>query len=190
MQSANNFAFKEWAVVADALAAGRQSLLLRKGGIYERLGRFEVEHREFWIFPTRFHQRPNEIRPDALPLLQQNSSDAPPTGAVRLSVYAVVEEVIEIGDAALLPPLAELQILTENTVLERFRYRRPGLFILPVRVYVLARQITIADRPHYAGCRTWVDLERQLSTEGATPALSDKIHAARMESIRQALLER
>ena len=44
MQSANRFAFKEWAVTCQALAAGRQSLLLRKGGIHERNGRFEVEH--------------------------------------------------------------------------------------------------------------------------------------------------
>src|ERR1700722_13719814 len=40
MQSVNRFAFKEWAVTCQALAAGRQSLLLRKGGIHERDGRF------------------------------------------------------------------------------------------------------------------------------------------------------
>ena len=65
MQSANRFAFKEWAVTCQALAAGRQSLLLRKGGIHERNGRFEVEHAEFWLFPTRFHQNPDEIRDEA-----------------------------------------------------------------------------------------------------------------------------
>ena len=39
----NRSALKEWAVVARALGSGRQTLLLRKGGIHERRGEFEVE---------------------------------------------------------------------------------------------------------------------------------------------------
>ena len=54
MKSANQFAFKEWAVVCAALATGQQSLILRKGGIHEGRDGFRVEHREFWLFPTVF----------------------------------------------------------------------------------------------------------------------------------------
>jgi hypothetical protein len=187
MLSENTYAFKEWAVVAAALAGGRQSLLLRKGGIHERRGRFEVEHREFWLFPTRFHQSPEQIQADARPLLEQAARDAPPAGLVHLSLCAVVEDVIELSDEALLPPLSELQVLTEQTVRERFHYRRPGLFVLPVRVYRLPRPTTLADAPHYAGCRTWVELEQPLPTEGLTPVLSDAIHAERMAAIRRAI---
>ncbi len=51
-------AFKEWSGVCDALADGRQSILLRKGGIREEpgAGRFVPEHREFWLYPTGVHQ--------------------------------------------------------------------------------------------------------------------------------------
>ncbi len=77
MFDTNRYAFKEWAVTCMALATGRQSLLLRKGGIHERGGRFEVEHNEFWLFPTRFHQNPEEIRAEARPLLQQAALEAP-----------------------------------------------------------------------------------------------------------------
>ena len=52
---------KEWAVVCGALASGRQMVLLRKGGIYEAAGEFEVEHREFLLFPTYLHQNPQMI---------------------------------------------------------------------------------------------------------------------------------
>ena len=50
-------AFKEWAVICRALAEGRQALILRKGGIAEAGGRFEVEHTRFWLFPTYTHQQ-------------------------------------------------------------------------------------------------------------------------------------
>lgn len=127
MLTANCFAFKEWAVTCKALETGRQSVLLRKGGIHERGGRFEVEHGEFWLFPTRFHQNPEEIRPEARPLLQEVANEAPSPACVRLSLYAVVDEVYELTDASLLPRLAGLQILADDTLLERFHYRRPAL---------------------------------------------------------------
>jgi hypothetical protein len=37
-------ALKEWAVICQALAEGRQTILLRKGGIAEPGGAFRVEH--------------------------------------------------------------------------------------------------------------------------------------------------
>src|SRR5690606_13104622 len=57
--------FKEWAAVCAAIAAGRQTVLLRKGGIQERDTIFEPDHRAFWLLPTRFHQSPEELTPDA-----------------------------------------------------------------------------------------------------------------------------
>ncbi len=187
MQPENDFAFKEWAVVCAALAIGRQNLVLRKGGIQERggEGRFEVEHGEFWLFPTRFHQSPDEIQDGARAFLEQVAREAPAPGLVDLSLYAVVEEVIELVDESLLPRLATLQILTEDTVRERFHYRRPGLFVLPVRIYRRDAPITLFDTPRFAGCRTWVDLGQRLSTDGLTPVLCDADHATRMTRIRQ-----
>jgi hypothetical protein len=188
MLNANRFASKEWAVTCEALATGRQSLLLRKGGIHERNGRFEVEHGEFWLFPTRFHQNPDEVREDARPLLQQVANELPPSGSVRLSLYAVVEEVIELSQEPLLPRLANLQILAEETLVERFHYRRPGLYVLPVRIYRRVEPLTLADTPQFAGCRTWVDLGQDLGTNALIPVLSDTAHASQMQAIRSATL--
>jgi len=187
MLSANRFAFKEWAVTCRALALGRQSLLLRKGGIHENRGRFEVEHGEFWLFPTRFHQNPNEIRDDAHPLLPQVAHDVPPSGSVSLSLYAVVEEAIELANESLLPQLAELQILAEQTLTQRFHYRRPGLFVLPVRIYRRTASFTLVDTPDFAGCRTWVDLGEELSTDGLVPVLTDATHTQCVAAILRAV---
>ena len=43
-----SIAFKEWAVICEALAA-TQSLILRKGGISEEGGTFRPEHAEFLL---------------------------------------------------------------------------------------------------------------------------------------------
>jgi hypothetical protein len=188
MQSANRFAFKEWAVTCHALATGRQSLLLRKGGIHERNGRFEVEHAEFWLFPTRFHQNPDEIRDEARPLLQQVAAEAPPPGSVSLSLYAVVDDVIELTGESVLSRLDNLQILAAHTLDVRFHYRRPGFFVLTVRIYCRAEPVMLVDTPHFAGCRTWVDLEQDIDTGGLTPVLTDAAHAERVLAVRASLL--
>src|SRR3990170_4065613 len=55
-------ALKEWAIVCQALESGRQIVLLRKGGIHDIGGEFELEHREFLFFPTYLHQNLNMLK--------------------------------------------------------------------------------------------------------------------------------
>src|SRR4029434_4686398 len=60
-----SIALKEWAAVCRALETGRQMILLRKGGIYESAGEFEVENRQFLLFPTFLHQNLAMLKPEA-----------------------------------------------------------------------------------------------------------------------------
>ena len=57
-------AFKEWAGVCDALIEGRQTIIIRKGGISEGAGPgvFVPEHAEFWLYPTWVHQAEQGLR--------------------------------------------------------------------------------------------------------------------------------
>src|SRR5207248_6056957 len=91
-------ALKEWAVICQALAEGRQALLVRKGGIAEATGTFEVEQRRFWLFPTYVHQQRAGIKPDALPLLEQVESQRPPSGTIRLAHFAEVAGIYRLHD--------------------------------------------------------------------------------------------
>ena len=59
-------AFKEWAIVVDALGRGEQILILRKGGIAEGRGGFKPEHERFLLFPTLFHQQRESVLPAAV----------------------------------------------------------------------------------------------------------------------------
>jgi hypothetical protein len=167
-------ALKEWAVVCLALAEGRQALLLRKGGIAEDSGQFQVEHRRFWLFPTYVHQQKDGIVPEAVPLLEQAEAERPPQDIVRLTHFAETVESYHVSDLAAVEKLAGLHIWSPQTVRARFEYRRPGLHVLLVRVYRVPQAFELADTPEYAGCRSWVELERALPMDGATPVLTEE----------------
>ena len=77
-------AFKEWAVICQALGEGRQALILRKGGIAEEGGAFRVEHTRFWLFPTYVHQQSTGIKPEAAPLLHEAEAERPRSGFLLL----------------------------------------------------------------------------------------------------------
>ena len=44
-------------------------------------------------------------------------------------------------------------------------------FALVVRIYRSREPLVIPDSPHFAGCRSWVELPESLSTGGLEPAL-------------------
>ena len=187
MQATNRYAFKEWAATCLALSDGSQSLLLRTGGIHEGPGGFAVEHAEFWLYPTQFHQTADDFRPAAASLLARTAVADPPPGLVRIELYAIVDQVLHLADESRLAALCELQILNKPTLSRRFHYRHPGLFVLPVRIYRLERPIELSESPHVAGCRTWVDLERDLPTGELSPVLPEAVHHERLASLRAAL---
>src|SRR5262245_36726696 len=128
-------ALKEWAVICRALAEGRQALILRKGGIAEAGGEFRVEHTRFWLYPTYIHQQRAGIQPEALPLLEQAEAERPPPGVVRLTHFAEVAGVYHVHDLVSALFLSHFHLWSAETVKARFAYRRPGLYVLPVRVY-------------------------------------------------------
>jgi len=182
----SKFAFKEWAVICAALADGRQSLILRKGGIAEGPAGFQVEHDEFWLFPTYVHQQADALSAEAHPLFEQVQHDQPSGDLVPISLYAVVDEVIEVRESIVLPSLTGLHVWSDRTVHQRFHYKRLGLFVLPVRIYALPETIVIPNSPHFAGCRTWVPLPNDLSTTDLKPVLSDEDFSRHLTAIQVA----
>ncbi|HEY1375578.1 MAG TPA: DUF1802 family protein [Gemmataceae bacterium] len=180
-------AFKEWAVICRALAEGRQALILRKGGIAEAGGEFTPEHRRFWLYPTYAHEKPNGIKPDAVDLFRAAEADRPPAAMLRLTHFAEVSGVYHVRQlfGALL--LDDLHVWSETTVRHKFEYRSPGLYVLPVRVFRAAAPTELPETPAYAGCRTWVELDRELPTAGATPVLGGAAFDALLDALDRRL---
>ena len=170
-------AFKEWAGVCDALAQGRQSIILRKGGIREGAGpgAFVPEHDEFWLYPTAVHQAQQGLR---LTGEGQPPSLAGPGGSIPIGVLARVELIGRVQDEALLPSLEEFHILTAETVRGRFHYRTPGLWVLVTRIWRREPPFVVTPTAEQAGCKTWVVLDDALPTSAA-PAGPGRLRSGR-----------
>jgi hypothetical protein len=166
-------AFKEWAVICQALATGRQAFILRKGGIAEAGSTFHPDHKRFWLYPTYVHQQEHGIKPEEMKLIKEVEKDRPPRGIVRLAHFVEVPGIYHVNDLAPLLMLNHLHLWTEETVRQRFAYKHPGLYVLPARVYKMPRTFDLIETPAYAGCKSWVELEQDLPTEGAVPVLDD-----------------
>jgi hypothetical protein len=167
-------AFKEWAAICAALAQGRQTLILRKGGIAEDAADFRVEHTRFWLYPTYVHQQQGGVKPAALGLLEEAERDQPPPGKVRLQHWCEVTGIYRVHDLLLAQLLDHLHLWSEDTVTKRFQYRTPGLNVLVVRVHCAAATHEIDETAAYAGCKSWVALDQALPDEPAVPVMSDE----------------
>ena len=160
-------AFKEWAGVCEALVAGRQAVILRKGGVAEDSGTFRPDHPAFWLYPTHVHESDQGLRA-ASPLTPR-----PPEGVVDLPGLAVVASVDYLDTLERLDALADLHIWNEETTHKRFHYRRPGLWAIGVRVFRLDTPRRIMVTAQQEGCKTWVPLSGPIATVGASPSLDD-----------------
>ncbi len=187
MESSCAIAFKEWAVIAAALRAGRQSLILRKGGIHEGIEGFRVAHPLFWIFPTQFHQSAEQLSAAGADFVSKTAEKGCDPIAISIDLLCQVVQVCHIKQSSLIDRLEGQHIWSRSTLQERFEYREPGLFALLVRVYKLKRPVELADKPHFAGCRSWVELAECLPTLGVDAVLSDEEFMRQSQSLRLAL---
>lgn len=150
-------ALKEWAAVAAALLDGRQTVLLRKGGIHEK--RFEVGSGPFVLFPTVAHSHAERVRPEHRDLLTTAACDVGDgTFVVRCGVELV--DAVEVRRLQGLDDVTDLHIWTSASVqADRvdFRPRHP-LQVLVVRAVVLPQPVTLERVDAYGGCRSWVEL--------------------------------
>ncbi len=186
MQDQNRFALKEWAVIAEALSRGRQIFILRKGGLIEGRGRFAMEHREFFIYPTRLHQQRRGVVPEALPHLERLDQMAAIPDRIVLTHYAAATAVYPVRDPAILRRLEGRHWLNREEVEKRFHFGgTPGLTLVVLRLYRLPAPHRLPILPRYAGCRSWVDLGCDLSTARAAPVIGEAAFAAESKEISE-----
>ena len=149
--------FKDWSLICAALGEGRQSLILRKGGIAEGRDGFRFKHDSFFLFPTQFHQQSERVRPDALRHLAPYPPA--PAGTVAIRYFFAVEWASWIDDWPTLQRLEPYHVWREDVVRERFEYDdQRGLQCAFGRVYRLDPEWTFPDRPGFGGCRSWLTL--------------------------------
>jgi len=154
--------------VCNALGHGTQSVILRKGGIAEGHEGFSFRRREFFLFPTFFHEQIAKVRIAAADI-------AAPGNTIAIRWYAKVERAQLINSVAIVESLAPLHILSIEVVRERFGYKGDGLNVAFVRVFEISPVWVLQNEKRLAGCRSWIDLPVPPEMK-MRPVVDDAIH--------------
>jgi hypothetical protein len=180
-----SIAFKEWQVICDALASGRQSILLRKGGIHEGREGFSFAHRSFHLFPTKFHAQANHVREGHFtPEKEWQVGDR-----FTITHHAEALFAVTLTDWAQVEALQPYHIYTEETLRERFDWEGKGMasgsiHLALVRVSALKPPLELTYETRLGGCRSWVEIP------DADPAALEKSENVLGQDVFSTLFER
>jgi len=155
----NHVGFKEWQVVCEALASGRQTVILRKGGIHEGRAGFSFAHQAFHLFPTRFHAQGEFVREGEIEVLPEWQVG----DLVTITHRVEVTSAVTLTDWAEVEALFSQHIYTEKTVRDRFDWEGKGMasgsiHVAHVKVIALEEPLVFAYEAKHGGCRSWVSL--------------------------------
>ena len=190
MEQENNVAFKEWAAIVNALSEGKQMIIVRKGGIREEGGEFQVEHKEFFLFPTFEHQKYEDLKSGARPYLERAISEKPVNNQIPIRYYAEAKSVIQLTDEQDLARLNPYHVWSEKAMTERFHFgSKKGFFVLAVKVYRLPQISLVPFQSEYGGCKSWVELKSRLKTAGVSPVITDPEFESQLNHIHSLLIK-
>ena len=162
---------KEWAVAVRALERGETALVVRKGGIREKA--FAVTDRRFLLLPGYEHQRPELLKPEYRRLMRE-IPDLTDDGPLRFTSFAEVKGAYEISEPESLEAIGPHHMWSPEYAESRFRWRpKKPLTVLVLRTYLLPELVELPCSEAYAGCKSWIELEKSVPTSGSRPALDD-----------------
>ncbi|MEG3930474.1 DUF1802 family protein [Microcoleus sp. T3_B1] len=177
-------ALKEWNVAVNALEQGQTIVLLRKGGIREQAGQFNVTDKQVLLYPTFEHQQPDLLKPEFAHQVNTVESGWHPE-VVRIGSWAEITDVFLVAWEPAITALFPYHIWNENFVSDRLKWKQnQPIYILLLRAYRLAEIREIPYIPEYGGCRSWIDLADAISLEGSQAVLSDREYIERSNEIR------
>ncbi len=181
-------AFKEWAVVIDALGRGEQIIILRKGGIHEGRGGFQMDQSEFWLFSTLFHQQNESVIAKAAKRFKSIAANFPPDDILQLKYFATVADWRKLENEETALKLEGQHIWKDSVIRDRFSWgREEGIFALAVRVHQLTHPINLPMKKEYGGCKSWIELAEEPVSKSAQPVLDDITFETKLNSFRQTL---
>ena len=184
----SDLALKEWAVAIDALATGKQIMILRKGGIHKDDKDFRVVHPEFLFYPTFEHQREDLVKPAFQGELRKTLEENDVPGLVTLSYWCQVTDKFEISDLEPLSRIAGLHIWSDDYAQNRLHWRpKQPLTVALLRAYELQQPQALPVLDEYGGCKSWVELGQDVPLGTLTPVLTTREYEDKAEIIRKEL---
>jgi len=149
---------KEWATIIKALENGKQTIILRKGGILETASGFNVESKKFLLFPTWEHQETKHVKPEFHGFLKNVLDNKPDEGFNKISSYAEVLDEKDIETKTIIDKLSEFHVWSDSYIEERRNWKpEKPLKVVFLRTYKIP-EIRIALKPEFEGCKSWIEL--------------------------------
>ena len=168
-------ALKEWATVVKALEQGKQTIILRKGGILETASGFNIESKRFFLFPTWEHQEIKHVKPAFHDFLNEVLDKKPDEGFNKISSYAEIlfEKDVESNDV--INNLSSFHVWSDSYIQERRNWmpEKPmkAVFLRTVKI----PEFNLPLEPEFSGCKSWIELNSNFQ-EGQLALKDDKIN--------------
>ncbi len=182
-----NVGLKDWATTISAIGSGEQTILLRKGGIREDGKHFKIEHEEFFLYPGYFHEGESLLKPDKRHLMDSAQPDDFES-VVELSVFAEIEEVIEISTEDEVLALSPFHIWSDEFAQKRFKWKPlHPLNLIILRAHLLQQPQALMVMEGYSGCKSWIEFIEDYPVGVTTPVIPDRRFKAQVAAIKDAL---
>ena len=149
---------KEWATVVKALEYGKQTVILRKGGILETASGFRVESKKFLLFPTWEHQEAKHVKPEYYDFLNETLNQKPKQGYNIITSLAEILDEKDILSKEIVNRLSSFHVWSDEYIDERINWMpEKPIKAAFLRTYKIP-EIEISLKPEFEGCKSWIEL--------------------------------
>ena len=178
-------ALKEWATVVKALENGKQTVILRKGGILETASGFKIEAKKFLLFPTFEHQEVKNLKPEFHNYLDDLKQNKPENQHNNITSYAEVIDESDINSIEKIKALSPFHIWSDSYIDERVNWmsEKPIKAVF-LKVYKIPEK-EIPIKSEYHGCKSWININEDIQTGKAV--LSEEELNLRLQKFKEIL---
>ena len=174
---------KEWATVVKALEQGKQTVILRKGGILETASGFNIESKKFFLFPTWEHQETKHVKPEFHNFLTDVLDKKPDDGLNKISSYGEILFEKDVSSMDTINELSPFHVWSDSYIEERRNWKpeKPikAVFLKTMKI----PEFTLPLQPEFQGCKSWIEINSNFQ-EGKS-ALKDNDIEQRLTKFKE-----
>ena len=176
-------ALKEWATVVKALEQGKQTVILRKGGILETASGFNIESKKFFLFPTWEHQETKHVKPEFHNFLTDVLNKKPDEEFNKITSYAEILFEKDIESPDIINELSSFHVWSDSYIEERRNWKpeKPmkAIFLKTVKI----PEFDLPLRTEFSGCKSWIELNSNF--QDGKSALNDNEIEQRLQKFKE-----
>ena len=165
---------KEWATVVKALEQGKQTVILRKGGILETASGFNIESKKFFLFPTWEHQETKHVKPEFHNFLTEVLNKKPDKNFNKITSFAEILFEKDVSSIDTINELSSFHIWSDSYIEERRNWMPEKPMKAVFLKTVIFSEFNLPLQPEFQGCKSWIEINSNFQ-EGRSALEDNKI---------------